>query len=221
MKAGDIAALLKAVDHWRKANGFCSFSLSDGVGVAWELVFLPEARHAPNAPFDSYFRKRLYMLDPVVTHSVAGEEALVWRSALWRESRPAYYEFLREAKIESGVSMAIKGADESASVVNFYAGHSDLATVDQLASIRIIGTSMISRLAALGGVPANTDTARGLQNLSGRQMEILKLAADGKTNAEIGVVLGIQRRTVDYHMSEIIAKLGVTSRIQAAVLYSS
>ncbi len=52
--------------------------------------------------------------------------------------------------------------------------------------------------------------------LTGRQLEVLQLIADGLTNSEIGAELYLSPRTVDHHVSAILAKLGVTTRREAA-----
>ena len=49
-----------------------------------------------------------------------------------------------------------------------------------------------------------------------RQAEILSWLAFGKTDAEIGVLLGIATRTASHTVSRIYQKLGVNSRVQAA-----
>lgn len=54
--------------------------------------------------------------------------------------------------------------------------------------------------------------------LTERQVEILTWAAKGKSNGDIATILSQSRRAVDYHMSEILRKLGVTSRAQAVAL---
>ncbi len=51
--------------------------------------------------------------------------------------------------------------------------------------------------------------------LTGRQLEILGLVADGLTNAEIAARLVLSVRTVDHHVSAVLTKLGVTSRRDA------
>jgi DNA-binding CsgD family transcriptional regulator len=51
--------------------------------------------------------------------------------------------------------------------------------------------------------------------LSLREVEILRLVANGKTNRSIGAELGISERTVDRHVSNIFAKLDVSSRASA------
>ena len=49
-----------------------------------------------------------------------------------------------------------------------------------------------------------------------RQAEVLAWLAFGKTDAEIGLLLGISSRTVSHTVSRIYRKLGVTSRVRAA-----
>ncbi len=56
---------------------------------------------------------------------------------------------------------------------------------------------------------------RGL-GLTPRQASIARCVADGKTNAEIGLVLGISARTVEKHLEQMLARLGVENR--AAVM---
>jgi DNA-binding CsgD family transcriptional regulator len=53
--------------------------------------------------------------------------------------------------------------------------------------------------------------------LSRREQEVLLLVAEDKTDREIARVLGIRERTVRAHVSSIILKLGVASRVGAAV----
>ena len=53
--------------------------------------------------------------------------------------------------------------------------------------------------------------------LSEREVETLTWAARGKTSAEIAVILQLTKRTVDFHIDNARNKLGVTTRIQAAV----
>jgi DNA-binding NarL/FixJ family response regulator len=59
--------------------------------------------------------------------------------------------------------------------------------------------------------------AKKLDVLTSRERETLNLVAQGLTNEQIGRVLGISRATVKTHVENIIAKLGVSDRTQAAV----
>jgi DNA-binding NarL/FixJ family response regulator len=53
--------------------------------------------------------------------------------------------------------------------------------------------------------------------LTGRELEVLRLLANGLTNQEIAQSLVISAGTVKHHVRHIIAKLGVSDRTQAAV----
>ena len=56
-----------------------------------------------------------------------------------------------------------------------------------------------------------------IDELSPREVEVLRLIARGMENAEIAQELGISPRTAKNHVSNILAKLGMPSRIQAAI----
>ncbi len=58
-----------------------------------------------------------------------------------------------------------------------------------------------------------------ISQLTPREVEVLKAAAKGFTNAQIAIELGISRKTVATYMSRIFAKLGVCNRTSAVVVY--
>jgi DNA-binding NarL/FixJ family response regulator len=51
--------------------------------------------------------------------------------------------------------------------------------------------------------------------LTGRELEVLQLAAEGLANKQIALALSISEHTVKFHLSSLYAKLGVTSRTEA------
>jgi len=55
------------------------------------------------------------------------------------------------------------------------------------------------------------------QSLTERETEVLRLLAEGKANKEIALTLSISETTVKTHVSNILMKLGVPSRTQAAL----
>ncbi|WP_239066904.1 response regulator transcription factor, partial [Actinomadura bangladeshensis] len=55
-------------------------------------------------------------------------------------------------------------------------------------------------------------------SLTAREREVLKLVAEGRNNREIAAALFISPKTASVHVSNILAKLNVTSRTQAAAL---
>lgn len=53
--------------------------------------------------------------------------------------------------------------------------------------------------------------------LTERELEVLRLLAEGRSNKEIAEALGVTVRTVNFHVSNILKKSGVTSRVEATV----
>jgi DNA-binding CsgD family transcriptional regulator len=67
----------------------------------------------------------------------------------------------------------------------------------------------------VGEAPApRTDTF----GLSRREHEVLALISEGRTNREIGERLFISQKTVGVHVGNILAKLGVSGRVEAAAV---
>lgn len=56
-----------------------------------------------------------------------------------------------------------------------------------------------------------------LATLTPREIDVLRLIADGLSNSEIATEFGVSRETVKTHVSRIFAKLGVRDRAQAVV----
>jgi DNA-binding CsgD family transcriptional regulator len=63
---------------------------------------------------------------------------------------------------------------------------------------------------------AELDRGAASHELSKRELEVLRLLSTGETNREIAAELVLSVRTVDRHVSNIYAKLGVSSRVAAA-----
>jgi DNA-binding NarL/FixJ family response regulator len=64
---------------------------------------------------------------------------------------------------------------------------------------------------------ARGQTSEDTLELTDREMEVLRLAAQGKRNREIAQALTISIRTVHVHMGNIFSKLGVASRTEAVL----
>jgi len=88
----------------------------------------------------------------------------------------------------------------------------------------VVAREMVASLTRLvqGGSPstppASTPGVPGLADLTPREQEILAHLADGQSNKAIARVLSITDGTVKLHVKSILRKLGVHSRVEAAVI---
>jgi ATP/maltotriose-dependent transcriptional regulator MalT len=111
-----------------------------------------------------------------------------------------------ETQVRAGIALAAVG-ERQAAVDQLTDAH---RTARNLGA-RPLANDAAAQLEALGE-PVEGHSA----GLSRREVEVLRLAADGLTNREIATRLFLSKRTVDMHIRNVLAKLGCRSRVQAA-----
>jgi DNA-binding CsgD family transcriptional regulator/tetratricopeptide (TPR) repeat protein len=130
-----------------------------------------------------------------------------WRST---ESSFAAFGHVHELALVRAANAAVLRAAGDA------AGARDQAELARVAA-RALGAQPL--LAALGEAPVTpTPAATHAASLTARESEILALVAAGRSNGEIGKQLFISTKTVSVHVSNILAKLGASSRTEAAAI---
>jgi DNA-binding NarL/FixJ family response regulator len=103
---------------------------------------------------------------------------------------------------------------KDASIEDVMKGIQAAAIGESLISPTIAG-KVLERVRATSASPDAAETIRA--ELSDREVEVLKLIANGKDNSEIAGDLHISPKTVKNHISNILMKLQIANRIQAAV----
>jgi DNA-binding NarL/FixJ family response regulator len=132
-----------------------------------------------------------------------------------KASRPAIQvvaltSFIEEEKVTAALEAGASGfilkdaeADDVAAAIR--AAHNDEVHLDPAAA-RILARGMRNRSAAPEVEP-----------LTERELEVLALVGRGRSNKEIATDLGITERTARTHVSNILGKLRLASRTQAAL----
>jgi len=103
---------------------------------------------------------------------------------------------------------------KDASIDELMAGISAAAAGESLVS-PAIASKVLQRLRATSASPHEAETIRS--ELSEREIQVLRLIANGKDNGQIAGELHISPKTVKNHISNILMKLQIENRIQAAV----
>jgi DNA-binding NarL/FixJ family response regulator len=120
-----------------------------------------------------------------------------------------------EAAIEAGASgFPLKDAEADDLAAAIRSAHGGDMYLDP-AVAGIVARRLRSR--ARGG-EAGPPTSAGLDRLTSRERDVLGCLARGPSNRAIAEELGMAERTARTHVSNILAKLGLASRTQAALL---
>ena len=81
----------------------------------------------------------------------------------------------------------------------------------------VLAALIAARLARAGMIRVEEAAPKTVTSLGKREVEVLTWAARGKTSSEIAQILGVSKRTVDFHIENARGKLGVATRMQAVV----
>ena len=152
------------------------------------------------------------------------DEPEAWERAVadldaFRVCFPAAYARFRLAE-----SLVRTGADRGRAAEALEAART---TARQIGAVPLLAEiDSLGRRARLLGIapdpdelPTNGDAAPGAElGLSPRELEVLLLVAEGATNRQIAEALYISPKTASVHVSNILAKLGVASRGEAAAV---
>lgn len=147
---------------------------------------------------------------PIETHERIAEPYALQMSGDWRAAAEAW----RDLGCPFEQAMALSDGDESArrGALEIFERLGAGPAAERLRqALRAGGVRGIPR----GPRPSTRENPAGLTN---RQMEVLGLMADGLSNADIGARLFISTRTVDHHVSTILAKLDARTRAEAVSL---
>jgi len=94
-----------------------------------------------------------------------------------------------------------------AGVAGYLVKGSDIGDLVKAVECAMRGSAFLSP--CIAKVMLDTSEPSGLEALTERELEVLRLVAGGKTSREVGRILGISPKTVDNHRQSIMQKLGI------------
>lgn len=165
----------------------------------------------------AYAVNRYLNIDPYVAQCLKSSCPVVWDRDL-KACKPAFWEDAGAYGLAEGWGQSLLSRDAQG-LVTFARSKEPItakelktkqAALCWLGQITHLGMGRLQKLN--GGRDEPADIV-----LSQREKEILQWTADGKSSADISVILGITQRTVNFHIHHCIEKLECQNKIAAAV----
>lgn len=166
-----------------------------------------------------YHERRYLEIDPIVAFCSSNLLPVTWDRFQVQECDEAVAEFLRESQefgLRSGVSIPIHDAQGRRALLSLVSrrDHEDMRRHIAVTLPFAHAISFHIHEAARRVLDADVVFPRQLQ-LTNREIECLRWAAEGKTSWETSQILGVSERTVTFHMRNASVKLQVSNRSHA------
>ncbi|MDB5991685.1 MAG: transcriptional regulator RhlR [Herbaspirillum sp.] len=179
----------------------------------------PTIIHLHNYPEEwmhHYLQQNYEFIDPTMTRCRDSVLPVLWQDLMSSGSKMFWQDAFKHG-LRSGIAQPSHGPGGAFSLLNLACTDHRLS-VDELRSrsfrlswlAHAANQSMTSVLhTSMYGDPHNRLTAR--------EIEVLRWTADGKTASEVGLIMEISERTVNFHVGNSLVKLNATNKTSAVI----
>ena len=190
-----------------------AYTLSPGQACRGVVQYLPSplAQH--------YFAHGYLTIDPLLQQLSRNPTPVVWSTTAFTQE-PAFWEEAHAHGVRHGWAVATHGSTRTMGILSL-ARSEEALTARELGNVeaQLVWLSQAAH-GAITNVEMRTLHAPTERDLTLREREMLRWTAAGKTAAEIGLILGISVRTVNFHIASTLVKFNVTNKIQAVMTAS-
>lgn len=180
------------------------------------LVSLPWAEF-PTGYVETYRTEEWDKIDPVVQRAASARTPFKWSDAGPRggftKDQKRFFEDCRDMGVHSGITIPIHGTGREIDLVSLSIRSGTNVPAPRMARLYMLSVQYWMRYCEL--VDGRDQQASPLTN---KEIECLRWCKEGKTNWEIGEILNISEKTVEFHLSNGMRKLGANNRISAVVM---
>ncbi|SFI60451.1 LuxR family transcriptional regulator [Bradyrhizobium sp. Gha] len=180
------------------------------------LISIPWSEFPPGY-LDTYRSMQWDKIDPVVQHVQTARGPFRWSDACIpnrvRKSQRTFFEECRELGVHSGITIPMRGPARETDLISLSFREKGAPNADRSVYVYMVSVQYWLKYCELID-RRRTDAIV----LTSQEIECLKWCKEGKTNWEIGEILDISQKTVEFHIGNTMKKLGASNRITAVIM---
>lgn len=216
LNASNVDELFAALVPIARELGFdhCAYGIRTPLPVSNPKVLM--LNNYPQQWQQRYQRENYLACDPTVSHALRSTASQVWTEDIFSSARP-FWEEARAHGLRVGIAQPCHGNHGVVGLLTLSRPHDALSQPElRNNSMRIYWLAQLvhegmSRIILPQMLPETSI------NLSDREVEVLRWTADGKTSHEVSEIMKISERTVNFHVNNVMEKLGTRNKTAAAV----
>ncbi|SNY79707.1 transcriptional regulator SdiA [Enterobacter sp. CC120223-11] len=168
----------------------------------------------PKAWMEHYQAENYFAIDPVLKMENYRNGHLPWSESLFSETQ-AFWSAARDHGLQRGITQSLMLPNRAHGFLSVSRQghqpnpHSDDETELRLQTLMELSLATLLRL-------EDTMVMAPEMRFSKRELEILKWTAEGKTSAEIAIILSISENTVNFHQKNMQKKFNAPNKTQIA-----
>lgn len=202
--------------------GFVSYNISVNRNSSSEFMEKPTLTTWTTKDLDNYIDDKWVSRDPLMRHLNVSNIPLLWHQSNFDTADgQEYYDYVRFHGITGELTLPLPAIRGRTSAITLLTLDDKPLPPQVIPAVLILSNVAVARMVAFKEGDFCEYDIRRFELLSGLQVEILRWMAKGKTNSEIAKIVDRSERAIAYHVSEILGKIDVTSRAQAAAFYAA
>lgn len=164
-----------------------------------------------------YDRNKMRNIDPVVAHCNHSMLPILWTEDMFSDS-PILWDALKMHGLQHGWSQALHDEEKGlCSILSLARSHCPITALELYENLGFsVFMARHLHLLVEQSLPKHC-VKQAPPRLSAREIDVLNLAAAGKTAEESARILHLSARTIHFHIQSAIEKLGVKNKISAII----
>jgi LuxR family transcriptional regulator len=194
---------------------FCAFSITSHTNDA--RCTNVNLNNFPLAWNTQYEKNRVSEIDPIVAHCNHSMTPVLWSEALFSKT-PWLWKLLQQHGLQHGWSQSIHDEQSDlSSTLSLARSHCPITAYELYENLGFMVFISHHLHALVAQAQPKRPPLPVAPHLSPREIEVLKLSADGKTAYEVARILCLSERTVHFHVHRAIEKFGVNNKMAAVI----